>query len=222
MSSASYLLDRKVLAAGGSDSTGNSETHDSYTRLMLHSNGTDGSTRFTDSATAKTITANGNVQIDTAQSKFGGASALFDGAGDYLSLADNDDWNFGTGNWTFDSWVRFNMLYGQGGTGILDSSHGLFYQKTDGNNDMQFYSFYNGTTIFSLQEAGVSKISCRINWTPIIDTWYHIGICRYGTGENNMKIFINGISQTLIWSTNLAANYSFPDFTGVFELGTLV
>src|SRR3989338_1134677 len=120
MSSASYLLDRKVIAAGGGNSTNNSETHDSYTKLVLHSNGTDGSTRFTDSATNKTTTAYGNAQIDTAQSKFCGASGLFDGTGDYLTLADSDDWSFGTGNWTIDCWSRFNKLFGQGGTGILD------------------------------------------------------------------------------------------------------
>jgi len=32
------------------------------------------------------VTAIGNAQVDTAQSKFGGASALFDGTGDYLAL----------------------------------------------------------------------------------------------------------------------------------------
>lgn len=44
--------------------------------------GADAATTFTDSETTpKTVTANGNAQIDTAQSKFGGASALFDGTG---------------------------------------------------------------------------------------------------------------------------------------------
>ncbi|MBI4688786.1 MAG: hypothetical protein HY754_00715 [Nitrospirae bacterium] len=75
-----------------SDSTGktvtNPESYDSYTKLMLHFNGTNGSTTFTDSATSKSVTASGNAKIDTAQSKFGGASGLFNGTTDYLSLAD--------------------------------------------------------------------------------------------------------------------------------------
>lgn len=51
---------------------------DANTKLLLHMNGVDGSTTFTDSETTpKTITPNGSVQIDTAQSKFGGASGLF-------------------------------------------------------------------------------------------------------------------------------------------------
>src|SRR5690606_25450842 len=55
--------------------------------LLLHMDGADGSTMFIDSsANGLTVTANGNAQIDTAQSKFGGAAALFDGNGDYLAL----------------------------------------------------------------------------------------------------------------------------------------
>lgn len=46
--------------------------YDTDTKLMAHYDGTDGSTTFTDSSTsARTLTANDNVQIDTAQSKFG-------------------------------------------------------------------------------------------------------------------------------------------------------
>jgi hypothetical protein len=48
--------------------------------LLLHGDGTNGSTTITDnSPTPKTVTAVGNAQISTAQSKFGGASILFDG-----------------------------------------------------------------------------------------------------------------------------------------------
>ncbi len=57
-------------------------------------NGADGSTTFTDSATggSHTWTAYGNAQIDTAQNKFGGASGLFDGSGDYIDTPDSPDW----------------------------------------------------------------------------------------------------------------------------------
>ena len=42
--------------------------------LLLHGDGTNGFTTITDSSpTPKTVTAVGNAQISTAQSKFGGA-----------------------------------------------------------------------------------------------------------------------------------------------------
>ena len=53
--------------------------------LLLHGDGTNGSTTFKDdSINNHTITAYGNAQISTAQSKFGGSSIYFDGNGDYL------------------------------------------------------------------------------------------------------------------------------------------
>src|SRR3990167_5784069 len=56
-------------------------------KLLLHFDGSDGSNTFTDSAGRHTVTANGNVQIDTAQGVFS-QSGLFDGNGDYLSIPD--------------------------------------------------------------------------------------------------------------------------------------
>jgi hypothetical protein len=48
--------------------------------LLLHGNGTNGSTTITDnSPSPKTVTAVGNAQISTAQSKYGGGSIAFDG-----------------------------------------------------------------------------------------------------------------------------------------------
>lgn len=55
---------------------------DAYTKLLLHMDGTNGSTTFTDSEiTPKTVTAQVNAQISTTQTKFGSGSGLFNGAG---------------------------------------------------------------------------------------------------------------------------------------------
>ena len=56
---------------------------DSYTKALLHMDGADGSTTFIDES-GKTWTRAGNAQIDTSQYKFGGASGLFDGSGDWV------------------------------------------------------------------------------------------------------------------------------------------
>jgi hypothetical protein len=77
--------------------------------IMLHMNGTDTSTSFPDNGSfGQTWTAGGNAQVDTAQSKFGGASALFDNNNDYIvqsgTLPDI------TSDYTIDVWVRPNTL----------------------------------------------------------------------------------------------------------------
>ena len=80
---------------------------DSYTKVLLHMNGTDASTTFTDES-GKTWTANGNAQIDTASYKFATGSGLFDGGGDYIDTPDNADFNFGSGDFTIDLQMRRN------------------------------------------------------------------------------------------------------------------
>lgn len=74
--------------------------------LGLHCDGTNGSTTFTDVA-GKTITANGNAQISTAQyPPLTGktSSAYFDGTGDYLSTPNSSDFDLGTGDFTLSVW----------------------------------------------------------------------------------------------------------------------
>ena len=76
------------------------------TVLAMHMDGTNGSTTFYDQC-GKTVTANGNAQINTAQSKFGGSSAYFDGTGDYLSLGASvpTDLQIGGGGFTIEFWL---------------------------------------------------------------------------------------------------------------------
>ena len=54
------------------------------------------------------VTAYGNAQISSTQSKFGGASAYFDGNGDYLEVSDNNLFNFGNGDFTIEFWIYFS------------------------------------------------------------------------------------------------------------------
>src|SRR5687768_6144765 len=77
-----------------------------YTVALLHMDGADGSTTFTDES-GKTWTARGDAQIDTAQSVFGGASGRLDGNGDFVDTPDHADWDFGSGDFTLDLRVRF-------------------------------------------------------------------------------------------------------------------
>lgn len=156
-------------------------------------NGTDASTTFTDSSSySKTITAEGNAQIDTAQSKFGGASGLFDGTGDRLTIPDSADWDFGTGDFTIDFWVRFNSL----GVGVVrffefgdvDSAKGIA-MRLDGG---VLYIAHNGGSPFSY------------SWSPSTATWYHVAITR---ASNTERVFIDGtqIGSDQTVSTNIDA-----------------
>ena len=104
------------LSSGGLSASGIRKSYiatvgDSTVSLLLHMDGANNSTTFTDrSYSPKTVTAFGNAKISTAQSKFGGASAAFDGSGDYIEFDRGTDLQFGAGDFTIEGWVNLNSF----------------------------------------------------------------------------------------------------------------
>ena len=158
------------------------EQIDGYTKLLLHMDGTDAATTFPNSATTThTVTAVNQAQVDTAYSKFSGASALFDGTGDYLSVPDSGDWDFGGGDFTVDFWMRFNSLAKArliGNYEAISGEGGWFITYYNASPQLEFYS----------RNAGADW-SYGVSWTPSSATWYHIAVTRSG---NNLYFFVNG------------------------------
>lgn len=76
--------------------------------LLLHADGANGSTTLTDySQVPHAFTVAGNAKISTAQSVFGGSSALFDGAGSWWETSTNvTDFVFGADDFTIELRVR--------------------------------------------------------------------------------------------------------------------
>ncbi len=192
----------------------NTYTKDAYTNLLLHSDGRNGTAAFIDD-TGKTITANGNAQIDTAQYKVNGGkfsqAGLFDGSGDYLSVADSDDWYFGSGNFTIDLWVRYNDLTNyQMFIGQYDSSNAYWYFGI-GNaanfNNLRLGVMSSGATIADYRTSDLS-------WN--LNHWYHVAIVRNGI---SIKLYIDGVSQSIIaGGVNIGSN-SIPDYTSALYVG---
>lgn len=156
---------------------------DSNTLLLLHCDGADGSTTFTDSSpSAKSVVANGNAQIDTAQSKFGGASGLFDGTGDYLTVADSADWDFA--DYTIDWWFRPAVMTNGVRYGFFDRNNGaeIGIERDTGNN-------------LQLSIEGASNDFGT--FTPAVGVWVHIAITRSGTSN---YCFIDGVQLGTAWT----------------------
>lgn len=160
---------------------------DSYTKLLIHADGVDGSQTFTDSSQYNhTITANGIAQIDDAQSKFGGTSARFSAFTDYLSIGDSDDWDLGSGDFTIDCWVRLNSSSPQ--TTIcsrVTSGSSYFYLSWEGGS-LRFRDF-GGTIDFSKTV------------TEATNTWFHLAIVRNG---NDFMIFVDGVQQGTTYTSS--------------------
>lgn len=160
------------------------EASDSAT-LLISSNTSDGSTTFTDSAASKTVTANGDVQHDTAQAQFGSSSILFDGTGDSLTLADSDDWTLGTGDFTVDLWIRTTSVTGN--NTILGQWGGA-----GSTNAFLLYLAGAEVTLNTIDDDDVTTFNLASSSTPIsINTWHHVAVVRSG---NDFDIYVDGTS----------------------------
>lgn len=169
---------------------------DTATVLLLHMDGVDGSTTFSDSSPSArgNATVNGAVEVDTAQSKFGGASALFGGG--YLTYADSTDYDMGTGDFTIDFWVRFNTVsVTQNMCGANDST---------ASNTLQI----RYTTEFQIT---LQNTAYGFAWSPAINTWYHVAVTRF---SGTLRAFIDGNS---IGSASSSDNIS---VSTVFAIGS--
>jgi hypothetical protein len=130
--------------------------------------------------TAKTVTANGNAQVSTAQNKFGSASALFDGTGDYLSVATNTDFGFGTGDFTIEGWFYKTSATSQY---IFDT------RTTTPQVSVAVQSQSNGT--IRLLVSGSFVVTSSNSHTT--NAWNHLAISR---ASGVTRLFINGVVST--------------------------
>uniref|UniRef100_A0A6M3JT88 Putative structural protein n=1 Tax=viral metagenome TaxID=1070528 RepID=A0A6M3JT88_9ZZZZ len=156
--------------------------------LLLHCNGADESTTFTDnSPEGHTVTAVGGAQIDTAQSKFSGASGLFDGDGDYLTVA-GGDFNLTT-NFSMECFVRFADVTDNTTQNLLgfddDTTAGAWEFFTGGNCDSLFFRVLDDTptTIVTLTAASLGLAN---------DIWYHLLACKVGS---EYGLYVGGIQK---------------------------
>ena len=93
---------------GGLSTPGN----DAFTKILLHMDGSNGGTTFTDIAvggSAKTWTPT-NATTSTASFKFGTASMLT--ASGYITTPDHSDFTIGSNDFTLDLWINFSATTG--------------------------------------------------------------------------------------------------------------
>ncbi len=166
--------------------------------LLTHLDGADGATTAVDESNSNhSLSFAGNAQIDTAQSRFGGASALFDNTDtSFISVADSADWTFGGGEFTVEAWVRFSSTASY--MPIIDHADFGANQiswRLDWTTSQQIRFLYspNGTN--------TSRVTLSGSWAPAVGTWYHLAVDR--DASKQLRVYVNG--QALI-DTVVTAN----------------
>jgi hypothetical protein len=161
--------------------------------FMAKFDGTDGSTSISDSSsTPKSITRNGNAQIDTAQSQSNGASLLLDGNGDWLNVPSSDFDMLGA-NFTAEGWFRFNSVALT--PHLMEWGSALYYRAV-------VYVKANKLYFYTANGNGSQGDRIASSTTLSTNTWYHIALVRSGTV---FTLYLNGVSQGTSTSPALPA-----------------
>lgn len=134
------------------------------------------------------VTLIGNVARSSAQSKFGGYSAYFDGAGDFLyPVNSGPDFAFGTGDFTVEMWVYLPSL------GVVRRA--LYDGRPTSNNGPYVFTYVSETNTIGFLVSSEERITGTTALAAM--TWYHVALCRSGTST---KLFLNGVQEGATYS----------------------
>lgn len=169
------------------------------TVLLLHGDGANNSTTFTDSSpSALSITRIDGPVISTAQSKFGGSSMYFDGVSDALQLPSSAALNLSTGPYTIEFWMRTN--------GTQTAYSAMFSRWSSaptagGSSSVECYNSYGTAQVRFVPASGATAITSSTNVND--GAWHHIACVRSGT---NAYLFIDGTLSVSTATLSAAAS----------------
>jgi len=148
-----------------------------YNSLLLSGNSADRgqNSLFVDSSSNYyPVTRYGNANQGTPSPYGNNWSNYFDGAGDYLTIADNAAFGYGTGDFTIEFWYY--------PTGTADQTIFSNLSSASSTNPHLYYSA--GTIRYYTVSAD------RITSSAItLYQWYHIALCR---SSGSTRLFVNG------------------------------
>ena len=152
---------------------------DSNTKLLLHCDGS--GTTFTDSSSsAHAVTSNGGASVVSGGKFLQGGS--FDGTDDYLSVPTSTDFDFGTGDFCIDFWVKR----------ATTSNEGVFSLYASSSSRGGFY--IDSSNCYFRHKSNTSDISVFASKTELVaNQWRHVAIVKSNT---DIYIFINGVHAT--------------------------
>jgi hypothetical protein len=179
--------------------------------LLTHLNGVDGSTSFPDSSSyAHTVSS--SAQIDTAQSKFGGASIEIVSGGHCLRINDHAALTLGSGAFTVQMFARFSgtgtrrWLFGQADASGSNASCNISIQRTTGDR-IRAIAFSGSSVVIDI--TGTTAISSA--------TWYYIAFGRTG---NTFNLYV-GTSGTATLDGTGSSSATLNDSSEVLGIGAL-
>ena len=156
------------------------DVHFSKVKLLLPFDGSNGATSTSDSSNSThSVTFAGGAQISTAESKFGGSSLYLNGdSGTKLTISQSSDFDFGTGDFTIEFWIKTSLSNN-------DSQSRRVISFGD-NNATRIQIFLSSDGI-DFYDTGSVKVDGDIDVAD--GNWHHVAFTRSGT---SLKGFVDG------------------------------
>lgn len=169
--------------------TSGSSTIDPYWASVVYLCGFEGGSAQDESTknhTANSFTSTGATGSQNTVAKFGSYSwhEASTGRNSILSYPDSADWAFGSGSFTIECWIRFDVantttlqyFLAQYDLGTGQRSWAFSYQA----GQLSLYRSADGTTITSLVGG---------TWAYTTNTWYHVAVDWDGT---KLRLYVDG------------------------------
>ncbi len=160
--------------------------------LLLHGNGANGGTTFTDTSSYTQVVGNAGssgIVTSTAQSKFNGSSLLWTAASSpRLVVTAEPELAIGTADFTYEWWQY----------GAVTGAFFTDQPASGGNPPYGWMIYYNGAGYFQIIDSTGAGVS---DWTftPSAATWHHAAVQRI-SGVTSM--YFDGVLKTKGGSAN--------------------
>lgn len=180
-------------------------TDDLYSAVVasLHMDGANNSTTFTDSRGLLTWTASGTAKISTAQSRFGGSSAYFDGTTTaYVVSSINQYANLYNSSFTGEAWIYLDPTFSTNGTifAVYDGTAASYWGS---NVKVVFKVESTRQLVFGLPLSNNSSYYMSGVAILPLSTWIHVA-ASYDVATKRAAIFIDGkLDRTMYVNVNM-------------------
>jgi hypothetical protein len=180
--------------------------------LLLHGDGTQGSTTFTDSSSYGRSPSAAGIIIDTGEKVFGTGSLADFGGGQLLRYADAPEFSLGTGDFTIEFFVRFSgvgslqYIFGQADSGGSNTSCNIALSRTAGDKIR-----------FVACSAGSAVVDITGTTTILVSTWYYVAARRSG---NTFTLRVGTSGATTLEGTG-TSSASLNNSSNLLGIGTL-
>ena len=153
------------------------------------------------------------TSFEVANTSLGDSSIEWNGSDQKITIADSADWNFGTGDFTIEFWMKIPRS-DQNFTGSLVFFDHLYSTSMGWKVSLEPYNEGNFHRRY-LHFRSYSGTDLQTTMLPSSNVWRHVAVVREGTGTDETKIYLDGVENA---STTCAEDFS---VSAILDIGGL-